>query len=188
MTWNMTKNLFRTALAIMVAAAFAGSCAKTETENAYTKQDSNIEAIVSSLAPEGSDATVDYFDGTVRVTVTHGEGSTLSDGGTVSFYYAGYLINSASISASNLFITNNKEFAESSNWTVSDTSVFKISTINLSEDKLVKGLKKGLPGVKSGDECYILFNGKYGFGKHTTGKVPGNSALAYHLWINSVSD
>ncbi len=188
MTRKMTNNHFMTILVTMAAIALANACEKTETKDAYTKQDSNIEAIVGSLAPESSDATVDYIDGTVRVTVEHGDGNELGDGGTVSFFYAGYLITGSSISASNLFVTNNKEFAESSNWTVSDTSVFKVSTINLSKDKIVKGLKKGLPGVKSGDECYILFNGKYGFGKHTTGKVPGNSALVYHLWISDVAD
>ena len=188
MTLNMKKNIIKPVLVSMMVTALAGSCGKSETENAYTRQDSNIEAIVNPLTPEGSDAVVDYFDGTVRVTVSHGEGSALADGGTVSFYYAGHVINSSSLSVNNLFITNNKEFAESSNWTVSDTSLFKISTVNLSEDKIVKGLKKGLPGVKNGDECYILFNGKYGFGKHATGKVPGNSALAYHLWITDVTN
>lgn len=188
MTWNMTTKRLVTVLATSAAMVLAYACEKSETANTYTKQDSNIEAIVSSLAPDGSDATVDYLDGTVRVTVEHGEGDELGDGGTVSFLYAGYIITGSSISANNLFVTNSKEFAGASNWTVSDTSAFKVSTVNLSKDKIVKGLKKGLPGVRSGDECYILFNGKYGFGKHTNGKVPGNSALVYHLWISDVAD
>lgn len=188
MTWDMTKNPLWPIIVMMAGTALACSCGKSGTEDIYTRQDSNIESIVSTLAPEGSGAAVDYFDGAVRVTVAHGEGSRLGDGGTVSFYYAGYIINSPSITEGNLFVTNNKEFARASNWNVTDTSLFKLSTVDLSEDKLVKGLRKGLPGVRGGDECYILFNGKYGFGKHTTGKVPGNSALAYHLWITDVAD
>ena len=169
-------------------AALASSCGKSEVENAYTQQDKNIESLVKFLAPEGSEATVDYFDGIVRVTVKHGEGVSLESGGTVSFYYAGHCVNSSSLSAGNMFVTNSKEFAESSNWTVTDSTIFQVSTVDLAKDGLVKGLKKGIVGVKSGDECYVMFNGKYGFGKHTNGSVPANSALAYHLWISSVSN
>ncbi len=182
----MTKNLIISVLAGM--AVLVSSCGKSEVENAYTQQDKNIESLVKSLAPEGSEATVEYFDGSVRVTVKHGEGTALGSGGTVSFYYAGHYINSSSLNAGNLFVTNNKEFAQSNNWAVSDSTIFAESTISLADDAMVKGLKKGIVGVKAGDECYVLFNGKYGFGKHTTGAVPGNSALAYHLWISSVSD
>ncbi len=186
----MTKNHLIIPVLTVLAAALqlSSSCSKTETENAYTQQDSYIESIVNSLAPEGSDATVDYLDGSVRVTVTHGEGSTLESGGTVSFYYAGYQVSGSSLSSGNLFATNSKELAESAQWTVSDTTLFRVSTIDLSNDALVKGLKKGIIGVRGGDECYILFNGKYGFGKHKTGNVPGNSALAYHLWITDVAN
>lgn len=183
----MKRNLILLPL-IAAVLLLTRSCAKSEVENAYTQQDKNIESLVNSLAPEGSEATVDYFDGTVRVTVKHGEGEALESGGTVSFYYAGHCINSASLNSSNLFVTNSKDFAKSSGWSVSDSTIFEVSTVNLAKDDLVKGLKKGIVGVKNGDECYIMFNGKYGFGKHTTGKVPGNSALAYHLWITGVTN
>lgn len=182
----MTKNLIIPAL--MGMAALVSSCGKSEVENVYTQQDKNIESLVKSLAPEESEATVDYLDGVVRVTVKHGDGTPLESGGTVSFYYAGHCINSSSLSSENMFVTNSKEFAESSNWTVTDSTIFQVSTVDLAKDNLVKGLKKGIVGVKAGDECYIMFNGKYGFGKHTNGTVPGNSALAYHLWISSVSN
>lgn len=185
----MTKNHhIIPVLAAVVMPLLSSSCSKTEIENTYTQQDKNIESIVSSLAPEGSEATVDYLDGSVRVTMAHGEGEALKDNGSVSFYYVGHCVNGSSLSSGNMFATNSKEIAESAQWTVSDTTMFKVSTVNLSEDKLVKGLRKGIVGVKSGDECYILFNGKNGFGKHKTGTVPGNSALAYHLWITDVAN
>ena len=182
----MTKNHIIPLLVFV--SVLSASCSKTELENQYSQQDKNIESIVTSLAPDGSEVTVDYFGGSVRVTVNHGEGDVLESGGTVSFFYTAHIINSSSLSAGNMFATNRKESAESAQWTVSDTSLFKVSTVDLSHDDLVKGLKKGIAGVRNGDECYILFNGKYGFGKHTTGTVPGNSALAYHLWITDVAN
>lgn len=174
--------------AIAAAAIIVQSCEKSETENTYTRQDQYIESLVKSLAPEESEASVDYLDGAVRVTVAHGDGEALKDNGTVTFYYAGHCINSSSLGSGNLFVTNSKDFAKASGWSVSDSSIFNVSTVNLAKDDLVKGLRKGIVGVRSGDECYVMFNGKYGFGKHTTGKVPAYSALAYHLWITGVSN
>lgn len=140
----MTKNLIIPAL--MGMAALVSSCGKSEVENTYTQQDKNIESLVKSLAPEESEATVDYLDGVVRVTVKHGEGAALESGGTVSFYYAGHCINSSSLSSENMFVTNSKEFAESYNWTVTDSTIFQVSTVDLAKDNLVKGLKKGIVG------------------------------------------
>ena len=60
--------------------------------------------------------------------------------------------------------------------------------LNLGEDELVEGLRNGLRGVRGGEECYILFSGKYGFGKKAFGTIPANSALAYHVWVESVSN
>lgn len=184
----MTKNPIIQLLVVPLLPLLVVSCAKTEVENAYSRQDSNIESIVKSLTDNNKEATVDYFDGVVRVTVAPGEGEALQSDGTVSFYYAGHCISGSSLSSNNLFVTNSKEFAESNNWTVTDSTIFEVSTVNLAKDALVKGLKKGIVGVRPGDECYVLFNGKYGFGKHTTGNVPGNSALAYHLWITGVTN
>ena len=36
-------------------------------------------------------------------------------------------------------------------------------------------------GVKAGEECEILFCGKYGFGNSTFGIIPANSALAFKI-------
>ncbi len=172
---------------VLAFALLASSCSKNEND-IYSQQEKNIESIVNSLTEQNTEATVDYFDGPVRVTVKSGDGDALKEGGTVVFKYAGYMISGSSLGAGNLFITNDKDFAESSNWTVSDSTVFKTDTFLFNDDNFVKGLKTGMEGVKAGDECYVLFSGKYGFGKHTTGIVPGNSALAYHLWISSVSE
>ena len=76
------KNPIITAFAAAALAVLALSCSKSEIQNAYSQQDKDIESIVSSLAPEGSEATVDYLDGAVRVTVKHGEGDALGKSGT----------------------------------------------------------------------------------------------------------
>ena len=59
---------------LVILSILLASCSKTELENLYSQQDKNIESLVKSLAPESSDASVDYFGGSVRVTVTHGRG------------------------------------------------------------------------------------------------------------------
>ena len=53
---------------------------------------------------------------------------------------------------------------------------------------MVTGLRNGLVGVKGGEECYILFSGKYGFGNKQSGTIPANSALVYHVWVESLSN
>lgn len=166
----------------------ADSCDKKQMDTLYDKQESNIESIVQRLSSGSEDVTVERNEGTVRVTVAHGDGPALQENGSVAFYYAGHFINGSSLAVSNLFATNYETYAKSVNWAVTDSASFGIMTVTLGKDDLVKGLRIGLPGVKAGDECYILFNGEYGFGKKKIANVPSNSALAYHLWIKSVSN
>lgn len=163
------------------------SCNKS-LETTYNKQESNIEDIVETLAGSSADAQTDYLDGVTRVTLVHGEGESLDKGGVVAFYYAAYQITGRSLSASNVFATNHEEFANSIKWAVTDPDAFEIATVNLAEESLVEGLQKGLPGVKAGDECWILFSGKHGFGKKSEGPLPSRAALAYHLWIRGVTN
>ena len=175
--------LIFSAIALLVA-----SCGKKQLESMYDKQETNIEAIISNLTRSNPDATVELNDGIAKVTVVQGEGAPLSEAGAVAFYYAGYFISGNNLSNSNLFATNYETFANSIKWNVTDTTSFEIMTIRLDESDIVEGLRKGLPGVKGGEECYILFNGKRGFGKKKIANVPSNAALAWHLWIKSVSD
>jgi len=120
--------------------------------------------------------------------VTEGEGEAVNGNGTISFYYAGYVLKSSTVSASNLFATNNEDIATQASWSTSSEDQFEVLTINLSEADLVEGLKNGLEGVKGGEECYILFSGKYGYGKRPLGTIPANAALVYHIWVESTSN
>ena len=87
-----------------------------------------------------------------------------------------------------LFFTNNASYADRLKWSVTDTTVFQPLTVDLQQGDLLEGLRKGLPGVRAGDECYLLFTGRYGFGKGRMGTVPVHAALAYHLWVQSVDN
>ena len=175
-------------LLFSATALLVASCGKKQLESMYDKQETNIEAIISNLTRSNPDATVEFNDGIAKVIVAQGEGSPLSENGAVAFYYAGYFISGKSLGNANLFATNYETFANSIKWNVTDTTSFEIMTIRLDESDIVEGLRKGLPGVKGGEECYILFNGKRGFGKKKIANVPSNAALAWHLWIKSVSD
>lgn len=166
----------------------AASCDK-ELDARYEQQEGNIASIIQSFLKADSTRTVSYQDGSTRVTIVHGSGEKLQKGGAVSFFYAGHYLNGTSLSASNLFATNYEVYARSARWDLSDTTAYTVATVKLSDSELVDGLRKGLIGVQGGEECYVLFSGMYGFAKNKSfGLVPANAALAYHLWIQSVSN
>lgn len=166
------------------------SCTKESTKLTYANQESNIEKFVNTtLASHSSDTAYTVNNGgCIRLVLTEGSGEELSASGTVTFYYAGYVFNSSSISNSNLFATNISEIAENLGWTLSREDALEPVTEKLSGSSFVTGLRKGLEGVKGGEECYILFSGKYGFGDKQLGTIPANSALAYYIKVTEVSN
>ena len=178
-------------IVLAVLCIISASCGNKQMETTFDKQESNIQSIVNSLTKGKDEATTDYNNGSVRVTVVHGEGEELKADGAVSFYYAGFYISGAQLSNGNLFATNYDTFARSVRWNITDSTAFDIKTVSLAKDyadDIVEGLRNGLPGVRAGDECYILFSGKHGFGKRKVANVPAKAALAYHLWIKSVTN
>ena len=183
-------------ISVLLLAVFSGifpACTKEAVQMAYDKQETNIASFVTAQLKSDKNAKVTYKDGVVRVTLHDTltrEGllaDTLHTGGTVSFYYAGYTLTSASVSSSNLFATNHKKTADAAGWQLSDTTAFHIQTLTL-DDKLLEGLQRGLEGVRNQDECYILFSGKYAYGSRVQGTIPARSALVYHIWVNSISN
>ena len=188
----MKKSTLILASALLLA-GLVPACDKESKEQVYDKQETNIANFVEAQLKADETATVTYKDGAVRV-VLHDtlsrEGllaDTLRTGGTVSFYYAGYTLTAASVSASNMFATNHKATADAAGWKLSDTTAFNIMTITL-DDRLLDGLQRGLEGVRGQDECYILFSGKYAYGSRVQGTIPARSALVYHVWVNSISN
>ena len=181
------------ALLLALAAGLLPACNKEAVQLAYDKQETNIASFVEAQLKADKTAKVTYKDGVVRVVLhdtLQREGllaDTLQTGGTVSFYYAGYVLNNASVSNANLFTTNHKKTADAAGWRLSDTTAFHIRTLTL-DDQLLEGLRRGLEGVRNQDECYILFSGKYAYGSKAQGTIPARSALVYHIWVNSISN
>ncbi len=170
-----------------MAAALAGSsCVKEKLEETYNKQEEQIDKYISSAKEKNETYTVTYNGGSSRLTTLAGEGEGLNANGSVSFYYAGYTFN-GSINPSSMFGTNHQATAESSNWNLTDPD-YSLMEINMSDGRLIEGVRNGLMGVKQGEECEILFSGKYGFGNSTFGIIPARSALAFKIWVVGVSN
>ena len=173
----------------ILLAFLAVSCTGQSLQQTYDAQEKKIDSFVSSLQAKDENLHVEYNGGSVRIVVTEGTGEeVLSAGGTVSFYYAGYVFTGSSISNNNLFATNSQDVADAAGWSLSDESIYAIETVNLGEDKLLDGLRNGLAGVRQGEECYILFSGTYGYGKKAVGIIPSKSALIYRVWVESISN
>lgn len=163
------------------------SCVGQKLETTYNNQEDKIDQYIEKNRVTGGDTLrVVYNGGASRLVTKEGEGMELAADGNIAFYYAGYTF-SGSISNSNLFVTNHMETATAAGWTLSDEDA-KALTINLNEYRLLPGLRSGLAGVKGGEECQILFSGKYGFGKKAFGTIPANSALVYKIWVESISN
>ena len=138
------KKTVRTLLcAIAALPLLAASCSK-DTDAMYSKQEKYIEEIVGTLVGTYPEATVDYPGEIVRVTLASGDGEALAKDGKVTLYYAGYRITGGSISASNLFRTNLEELATEVKWATTDPDAFNELTIDMAEDGLIEGLRKGL--------------------------------------------
>lgn len=162
------------------------SCVRQKLEQTYSKQEETIDKYIKNALTSSQEATVTYSNGSSRLTRKQGEGEELKPNGTVSFYYAGYVF-SGNLSKDNLFCTNHQETASDAKWELTDEE-YDILTVHLNESGFIEGLRNGLVGVKSGEECEILFSGKYGFGNKPFGTIPANSALLYKIWVESISN
>lgn len=175
---------------ILVAALIgvAAACTKQSLQNTYDKQTTYIENFIAARMKADTNATLVRNGGAYRVNLHDTlpqQRDSLRRGQKVSLYYGCFTLTSASLSSSNLVSTNLKELAEQAKWTLSDTTRFKLDTLLL-DNSLVTGLADGLVGVQPRDEGYILFTGKYGYGKQERGMIPALSALAYYFWIEEI--
>lgn len=174
-------------LALVFMCIASVSCVKQKLESTYNSQENRIDQYIEKNRISGTDTLrVVYNGGASRLVTKEGNGPELSADGNIAFYYAGYTF-SGSISSSNLFSTNHQQTATQAGWTLSEEDA-KALSINMNDYKLLPGLKSGLTGVKGGEECQILFTGKYGFGNKAFGIIPANSALVYKIWVESISN
>lgn len=173
-------------LMLTLAGLMSVSCVKEKLEVTYNKQEDQISKYIETALGKDAGYSVVHKDGSSRLTTVQGEGEELSADGSITFYYAGYIFG-GSIRPADMFVTNHKTSADDAGWDLTDGN-YEPLTINLHDEKLLPGLKKGLEGVKAGETCEILFTGKYGFGNKTFGIIPANSALAFKIWVISISN
>lgn len=172
---------------ILLLSTLFCSCTKQRLEATFSKQESKIESFIKQQTQKDG-VNVVYSGGSDRIILIPGEGEELASDGTVTFFYAGYVFN-GNLNAKDMFATNHKQTAIDSGWSSEEEEGdFEAVTLNLKDDEMVPGLRNGLVGVKAGEECYILFSGKHGFGNKNFGIVEANSALIYHIWVASISN
>lgn len=164
------------------------SCTKEEAGTKYSTQEELIDKFVSAQMASDSTYRAEYNGGAVRLVVAEGEGEALGASGLASIYYAGYDFSQGQISNGSLFATNLKDIATSAGWDNVRGLTFDPFVISMGSDEYLDGLRKGLEGVKPGEECYILFSGKYGYGKLSVGTINAKAALAYHIWVDKVEN
>ena len=173
-------------IALILFPMFLSSCIKEKLETTYNKQESQIGTYIENALKKDESYTTVNNAGSNRLTYVHGEGEALEADGNVTFLYAGYIFN-GSVTKSGMFTTNREESAIDAAWELTEVE-YEPLTVNLKNSDLLPGLKNGLVGVKGGEECEIIFSGKYGFGHKGFGIVPANSALLYKIWVISVSN
>lgn len=174
-------------LLAVLAIASAGSCKKEQLALTYNSQEQKIDKYISSVMEKDTTVTVTHNRGSNRMTLVRGTGDRLAEDGHVSFYYAGYIFN-GSAGNSDMFATNSSTAAEQAGWNLTGQEDFELFETGLSSGELLEGLRNGLVGVQAGEECEILFSGKYGYGNRTFGIIPANSALRYRIWVVGVSN
>ena len=170
-------------LAYLLSLAAITACGDSALDTTFAKQSDKIDTYVSKQLESHPEYRVVYDGGVVRLVVAEGEGAEAAKGDPVTFYYAGYNFNNGTIAPSTLFATNDPDIAASARWNVSDSTLFRKVTVTLGKDPLVSGLQTGLTGVRTGEDCYIFFTGKNGFGKHQLGTIPANAAICYHIRV-----
>jgi len=183
------KRDIRKVCAVAAATVVAAACGKQQLQTTYDSQDKKIDSFIQSQISSSKALRVYVNEGCSRLVIDEGVGEdSLSTSGTVSFFYAAYTFT-GSLSQNNMFATNHEETAAQNGWDELSGEDFSPVIASLADDKsLVEGLRKGLFGVKEGQECYIIFSGKHGFGSKPIGTIPANSALLYHVWIESIDN
>lgn len=177
------------AIAALLAALFLSSaCAKEGIALKYITQDEQIEKYVANQLAQVAGSRAVAGDGVTRLVLSEGSGEELRAGGVLSCYYAGYIFSNG-IAASGLFATNNESVATAAGWSgLSGEDRYAPRILDLSDGTLVEGLRRGLVGVRPGEECIILFSGKSGYGKKAQGTIPAGSALAYYIWVIDIEN
>ena len=186
---------------VMLLCFAASSCMKEKLAATYNSQEASIDKYITGSMyvkrsgvseKTGNDTTwtdtlrIVRNGGVNRLVQKEGLGEELKPGGNIAFYYAGYIFK-GSKNSNILFATNRQEIAAEKKWELTDAS-YEMLQLDLAKTRLIDGLRKGLIGVKGGEECEIMFSGQYAFGDNEFGTIPANSALLYYIWVEAVSN
>ena len=154
----------KTILILLSAALLAASC-QSEVREANISQEKAIDEYVQKTFP---DNPVEHLDGVTRVLiddVMSGTGALVEKGDSLYIYFAGYTFESGA--PATCFVQDSAMVAAGRN-------------------DLIRGLDRGLPGTRQGQEVLLLFSSQYGYGTEKVGLVPENTALAFDVAVARV--
>ena len=170
------KKIIFTILAIAIVMV---SCEKQDNENTYVSQEQSIDTYITSLVSTYSYKVV-RLNGSNRVVISAGTSAdSLEVGDSLYFHYSGYVFSSCKGS---LFVTNYTTVAKANSF-VTDGAAKKIV---LGSDGFISGLHNGLHGVMTGENCYIIFSGKYGYGNSVMFNLSKLSPLLFDITVDKI--
>ena len=179
--------------AAVLALSQISACTSQSLETTYATLEESIDRYIASHFSDSVAYTIHRNAGSNRVTVNPSDSAgfeipsdTLMAGGTVVFDYALDLFGNSFPPQDMRAATTEELAGQGGIW--GDSTTFVPVTVNLSDKHLLPGLRNGLLGVYAGEECYILFSAKYGFGNKEINAIPKMSSLMYHVWVHSIEN
>ena len=153
--------MYRNLLILLAAVVVAASC-QSEVRETNINQEKAIDDYVKQNFAE---APVEYVDGITRVLLNDASGGSspvAAKNDSLHIAFAGFtFVNGAPTSC----------FVEDE------------ATVLLGKSDLIKGLERGLNGVRQNQEVLLLFSSQYGYGTSAVGLVPENTALAFDVAV-----
>ena len=89
-------NIFRYIVLAGALLCMLQACKKQSLETTYSSQEERIDSFIEGLSSQDPAPRIVHNGGSNRVVLTEGSGEELRQGGTVSFYYAGYIFSGSS--------------------------------------------------------------------------------------------
>jgi len=154
------NSIFLIVIAMVLALALPVSC-QSQKATTISSQEASIESYIKS---SHSEREVHRINGVNRIVMVSGETDSLQVGDKATLFLKGYTFTSSP----------STQFCE-------DT----VSAV-IGSGYLVSGLDNGLRGAHLKEECYIVFNAKYGFYDKQVGIVPSMSALLYMVTVINI--
>ena len=156
--------MFRTLLTLTAALLLAASC-QSEVQQANISQEKAIDEYVQKTFEEDA---VSRIDGITRILVqdfSTASAPEAAKGDSLDIRFAGYTFENGAPAA---------------------CFVLDSTVVQLGKGDLIRGLDRGLVGVKPQQEVLLLFSSQYGYGTDKVGLVPENTALVFDIIVDRV--